>query len=436
MMNKLSLNSFKAVLLAFLFVTACGEFKQDPLEKYPENVRNGVPESDLQTKPDRSPLCQECYRIDVDLVLSMSEGQETPVEIGARVFADVGSFSLSIENLDTFPGAKFVEVASATPLPNEKKYVFKWTPPAGFTGNNVQAIAPLNIKMTAKGGQVTSRNKEVLVLVNRTAKVPRIISSDFDKHETLEGEPAKLTVVVEDNDSTSAEPPRLQFENPTATNDATPFMTFKSVGQDPSNKRWTIVYDFNTRDNDITDNEKNETATFVVISRYGVRTQTQSRSIWVNNSLKDAVSSLSTNSTYSFLKGVKNAMSFTVADPTQDGEVSAVLKNSVTAIPGIVALNCSKVVSNQKWLANCEFSWDIPATSITNTSYSFDIEVKNAGQSGFTPVNKTARATFKINVVTPPPPPLPSPVPSPVASPTPKPNPAPEDIIPPVEGVN
>jgi hypothetical protein len=166
-------------------------------------------------------------------------------------------------------------------------------------------MVPMTLKLSAERKTITSVSKDIRVVVNRNFKIPKVLSYSFDNSDVAEGEATKLTVVVEDMDSTTAQPPRLQFENSTLGTDAAVYMAFRSVNQDATTKKWTIVYDFNTRENNITDNQKRMTASFVVISRYGARTTVQSRDIYVNNKLKEAVSSLATGTTYTFAKGIK-----------------------------------------------------------------------------------------------------------------------------------
>ncbi len=396
MFSKISRALFIVVLAA-----GCGNFNQDPLKDYPDNIRNGVPPSEVQTKPDRSPLCKECYRFDVDDIVEMSEGQPLSVEIGARVFVPIKSLDIQIDNLSDFPGAKFTEIAPVAPTPMAKKYKFTWTPPIGFTGADVMKVSTLNLKMNVNSLQMTGETKAVKILVNRTSKVPSILQANFDKTSVNEAEVSTLKLLVQDQDSTDFDPPRVQFTSTLSASDANVFLTFKSVLRDASTNNWIITYEFNTKDNDVTDSQRYFEANLMVLSRYGTKSQTRNVSINVTNNLKEALSSIANGANYTFTKGVRNVTSFTIFDPTMDGDVSAVLRPVTTSIPGVYNLTCTKPVPMNKYYSNCEFVWEIPLSSVLVSPYTFNIEIRNSGMNGFSLVTKTSVSTFRVNVVTP-----------------------------------
>lgn len=401
-MNK-KMKIISQLLVLLLVVVGCGQFEQDPLKEYPEDIKNGNTPSKLQAKPDRSALSPEAFRIDVDDVIDLSENQSTPINIGVRILIPHSSFELKVENIENFVGATFQEdMTLANSNLTEKQYVFKWTPPTGFTKSEVVALTQLDLRLNVDSGQRTSTARSVKIIVHRSARVPRIISSSFDKSEVNEGEPATLTVSVDDPDSTSTNPPKLHFEPLASLSEASVYMSYKSTTYNSSTKRWLITYDFNTKENNVTASSRRFAAYFVVASHFGVRSQSTSAYIYVNNDLKPALSTMGAQEKYTFIKGTKSSVSFAIIDPTQDGEVSAKIASSTFNLPGEVALDCVRPISSNKYMSNCEFSWNLPAYTKPSgtTPYYFRVEIANKGYSGGAAVTKTSMNQFTVTVVT------------------------------------
>lgn len=392
-------NIFKLTLvIATLALVGCGGGKkqkflgQDPLEGYPDSVKNGLPPTEKLPKPDRRPLPEDAYRVEVDDVVEFGVGQELSVEVVARVYVQVKEFKLEVQNLSKFPEAKFEQVDVQ---PDAIKYKFTWKAPESFTGNNLYVTTSLDFRLTADTGVITSYDKSIKVMVNRSFKTPRILSAKFNKYEVVEGDDAVLTVEVEDNDSTENEPTRIVFDKPSYYYDGSVFLKFMSITRDAATGKFTVQYSFNTGGRDITDNSAYTTVTVVAVSRYGVKSQSSSPNITINNSLKPAVSSISPTSVVSFTLGQRNSTSFTFMDSRQEGTVSATLKTDTSALPGSVIFSCVNP-TGAKYVANCTLIWDVAADAQVKAGYKFDFEIINEGKSGYSTVKKTSQATLRV----------------------------------------
>jgi hypothetical protein len=153
---------FIALIASLLLVTACST-EQDPLKGASDEVANGN-RPDTNKPIAEKPLDKMNLQIDAPSVVNAAVGSEVVFNISGRVLVPGVEFILYIDNLDSFPGAKFDSTTGD----------FTWTPTREVIGRQVSTEIMLSITIAtvvAPGRVSTSENKIIsMVVVNSFVK--------------------------------------------------------------------------------------------------------------------------------------------------------------------------------------------------------------------------------------------------------------------------
>jgi hypothetical protein len=424
------------VLIALVGFAGCGPnpFEQDPLKDQPDNIRNGVPPQDRPEKPDARPLCKTCVVVEMNNgePIHFHETQEGRFNVKVTVFRSqlprpIKAFDVVLSNPDKFPGATFA-LEKEIPLddPNEQKiaqkeYVFTWTPPQGTTGDETLVNKFLSFNLITNEDRILTEEHRQVALVDRSFTVPVIDDMTFEKDgapitSINEGDTGKLTIKVTDTDSSDEEAPTVKFVKPSANaHDGSPFAYFNNATRDATTKQWTLVYDLDLVDHEVTRSSQDVTFVVNATSRFGKISPTLTKTLTIKNVLKDPVLSIAPDATYTLASGKSIAISFTASDTAQEGEVTATVETDLTTLPGTATMACASP-AGKPYVHSCEITWDLPAGVKANPTYTIAIQVINQSHAGgFSGEAKKLDQTLTVNITgATPPDPTPVPTPTPV----------------------
>lgn len=399
-MKEYNMKSKVLMLVAGLLaasLTACSDMDQNPLAGYGEAIENAAPPS---TKPDiPEPLKSEALRIDGPEVYSFLEGVAGSVKFSLRSLDPSYAGSITISNLNAFPGAVF----------NERTGEFSWTPAQGtvFTGFYQQfSLIVEAYAESAKAGSIPLvTQKEVTLIVQKVAKNPVIKSVEVRDPLLREGGTHFIRVLVMDPEGTNvdSERPRLILNSANTKVSLVPFITEYGNRGDLGRREWTIDLKVNLVGAELTDSVVSSFFDLQALNRYGLF----SAPVRVTTNVATDFGSIETSleGMMEVLKGQKNVMPFSVFDPKGEAKISV---KSMRGVPAKAELKCND--SNRASMLKCRLVWtpDQKDTLATH-NISMDIEMRNRNSADLKTVVRTV--SFQVSTVEAPVDSLPSPFP-------------------------
>lgn len=392
----------------------CGDkpFGQDPLEGYPDSVRNGIPPEKRPEKGDTNPMCKECYAIEVNSgePVFISDKQESRISIKVTVFKSqfqhpIKSFDIVAGNLNEFEGAD-LKLIKEIPLDDlkEKKiavkeYEFVWTPKSKMVDPLSRRF--LRLKLVTDSDLALVEDEVVPITIEREFEIPKITDMSFSKEEISEGERAMLTLTVIDNDSTQSDPPKVRFVRgpKLIKNDIATYLTFDSLSYDTSTSTWSIRYNLDLSVQDVTRGIEDFYVAASVISKYGQVSAVKEESITVRNLLRKPSVSLLGGAKYTLAAGSKLGVTYSVYDFREEGAVSSEIVESLSTFPGLVTLNCQNP-TYRSYYQVCQFLWDLPVDTVSSIS-DYTITVRSTNTSNYAtadPKKEVYEQTFKVTL--------------------------------------
>lgn len=414
-----SISQFLLTLLVSLTFVACGggkeikTFGQDPLAGYPESVRNGLPPETRPEKPSLDGICKDCYLIIVngDEPVMVQETKEMRVAIEVVIFkrqipVEITGYELQLLNAAEFPGAKLTlekEIPLNDPqsLTAEKKYVMSWIPPKGTITTETQVRRIADLKLNVSGSVSTTTSKSFGIDVAKLFTVPEIRNVSAGITSINEGSSYRLTVNVFDPDSTSSVPPVLRFVQTASGVSGVDAAQFFKVGvptYNPSTQIFTFGVDFDLRNKELTTSKEWFDFEVLAINRFQRVSTSYGLSYYVSTVLKDPITSLQPT-VYEVTRGQLTIHSFTVMDPGNEGDVTAVFGTPLNNFPGTVLLDCRQPNVANRWLRTCELRASTYASAYLQ-NFSVRVDTTNKSITGTVPT-KIISTNITLKIVDP-----------------------------------
>lgn len=373
-----------ALLASVLLLSSC-EFQQDPLSGASDVVRNGrLPDT---SKPvSESPYPKEALQIDSPSVVNGRVGNPVEFQIGGRVAVEGVTYTISVDNLNEFPGATF----------DKSKGLFSWVPKKDTVGSVPSAEFTLRVSLvtvaTAQNPVVAIEKKNiVLVIVNSYSKP--IISYVNGNSDIQAGVRSNLTFEVEDQDALSAGDVTLGVRDCSSYNmdSIAHFIDLPTSFQSVGNNKYTG----NLTVNLYTGADALVTGRYcfglVSISKFGVVSEVYKKELYIEARVKNT---RITGNTVEVPAGQALRFSFSVFDPSGFGQVSVKSTGDFTTkLPGS-SITCG---SSLNGIVDCVGLVD--ATNLSPAEYSFTIATENKSprSTQTTPTNHTLVVKVKAH---------------------------------------
>lgn len=377
------------VLAAALASAGCSEWKQDPLAGREAALNNG---SEKPEQPGGKPTPSNAIMVDADNYFSCKEGRTDEMQISARILLPGYSHSISIENLDEFPGATF----------DANTGKFKWTPARGTViGEEMTSEKILKVSVVASkpGAPVLVGGKEIVIGIARAFTAPEVVTIRANKQKLREGESDTVTVTVRDADAVKeieSTWPTIQFTNVIGGKSLVPFVSLIDTAWKNNLIEYTMRVDLT--DAELTKAVSDYSFGVKANSRFAQTSDEKRVDYSVMTSLTDAVTTWVAEQEGTPGKVIE--YQFMVYDPK--GE-AAVTVTSFQNLPVGALASCTKVNASN---LSCTFLWKTDATTpVNNYNIIAKVEVRN---SDFNKDNfiKTQNLSLKVKI-------------KPVASPSP-----------------
>jgi hypothetical protein len=378
--------------------------KQDPLAKYPAEVRNAKPGDD---KPkDNDPILRDSLFIDTNDFYQVKEGDTVTFEIKGRVInLPNTTFEISIDNLADFKGATF-DAATGT---------FSWKAPQDTVKSDMQTILPLKVLMVANtNGSILAQNKTVNIFVLRELAQPQILAVNGLKNADLRegGQPAYFEASVKSTEEMSA-PTLSVVLNRAGAQNGSGYVTLRPLDQNITvnpvqnsvdKTLWTFYLQVNLQDAEVTDSQADLYFGLQAYSSFGMASPVFSSQMTVKNKWADPRSSWSDE--VQFTQGQENTYTFSVLDPRDEGRIEVTFSNCSSLGAQCTCSGATRSVSNCKivWTPRAAGSQSIKYTVINRSTVPTD---SSFGRRDFSGSIKILSA------------PKPSPTPNPTPSPAP-----------------
>lgn len=355
------------ILLALLmtsamFLAACD---QDPLSGAPDPVRTGERPDFGKPAPVKA-VPEDFMMIDVADIRGRV-GSLMELNISGRVLLPNVNHTMGIENLIDFPGATYDATTG----------IFSWTPTKSLMGGQMEMAFPLNVVMYTEASSdypVASRRvKQVMITIENQASKPIVKSVSVNATKLLAGRSYQVSFAVEDLDATSASDIRIYPSNCTKSYDnsiaayVSRYMTIEPTTT-PGQFTGRLTLDLSDADY-IASGEY--CFGLSATSKRGETSALVETEIDVEAKLPQSRSTLSSN--VEMTVGEKKKISFSIFDPSQNGEITLDKDLDISKdFPGST-VTCESV---KDWLLTCEVIID--ATTTVSSVYSYDLNVTNS----------------------------------------------------------
>lgn len=381
------------MLLALVAANGCGNgemFGQDPLDGYPDSVKNGLPPEMRPSKPDTSAFCKECFQILVngEAPIGIQESKELKIVIEVILLKSqipmvLNKFDLQFVNAADFPGARLIldkEIPLSDPkaLTAEKKYTLTWTPPKGAVGVESQIRKQGNLKLFVDGATQTTTGRSFTVDVYRSFTIPEVRNIVTPAVPVKEGESYRFTAQVFDPDGIQTEPPQIAIRQTLlgGNYDVSQLFRVMAVRYDAGSKTFNYDIDLDLQNREVTKTSGYANFEMTAMNRFQRISQSKAFVFRLDTDLREPVSSLQ-SSILDVTRGQVSVHSFTILDPASEGEVNAVLNQQASSYPGTITLSCRTPQGVQgAWMKSCELKVTTAAAAFPQTFY-FRLDVTN-----------------------------------------------------------
>lgn len=389
-------NLFNVFKLGIVSISAFGILlgcEQDPLAKYPDNIKNGLP-------PDKKPEKKKNVPKDA-MVLEMSpqvasfiEGQNGKLLFTGRLlgYTDVES-QVRLTNLPD--GAVFDQATG----------ILDWTPGLDtIVGGETFATVNITAQMVALTEPPMLIEETFPVMVFRNATVP-VIRSVSSINDVTENDRKEFTIAVLDDSSPAsknipAKAPVISFLNTGSGNDGVQFVKTNGMpSQDTTNPaRWVYRYYIDLFEREVTKDKQEFDFNIQVTNRFGEESQPQRVRFLVLTDTSYPVITWA-EQTAEVQVGQKYSSHFSVFSEKGDGEMLAEFKvgtggyayDTCDKLPGDVTCSCNQKGMYDTDVLECEFSWT-PGNEAAGTDYTISILATNQNKT-----NKSLTKTLGTN---------------------------------------
>lgn len=370
-----------AVITGVLFLTSCS-FQEDPLAGASPVVRGGHPEFGEKVRPP-SPLPKDFLVIDAPKDLRVREGSVLEFTIGGRVLQPGISYAISLDNLPSFEGATFDKTTN----------VFRWTPPQGFSAGMPSREVYLEVLMVSErtlayDSNFQSGNLKITVENDFGQPVIKTVKSN-ETGAYVGGRNYSFDFEIEDFDSTAREI-SITAHKCSLNRTLAPFINQNGLRADATVPgKFTGSFNLNLYDTTLLPAGQ---YCFGLVARSVAGVASAPYEITVTFQPKVQATQISTTVWPEITLGDSAMFSFSVADPSGNGELSMEAIDDLAAkVPGSY-INCAPTTGNKsvivcsgllvtkdaqarKYVLNMRVKNTLGAQTVfTNHSISFDVK--------------------------------------------------------------
>ena len=334
-------------MAATAFLSACGGWKEDPLDGKNQLLREGT-EKPIEII-DEKPVKSDAVRINAPDDVSVEETQALEFEITGRVLLDGYTVDVEIQNLADFPGATY----------DRAKHLFKWTAPVGFVersgtaeGYRVKVDLMVRALARASSGAILERAGIVKIEVSRSFTVPVINAITKARDILREGEMMNVVVDYTDKDASAGDRntwARIALSPAPGVKNLSGLLTLYSV-ENRGGTNYRATYAVDAREADLTDSIDPYGANFTVITRYGKASMDRSVNMNVYMSFASPVTTWI--DTLQLVEEQPMVHKFVVSDPRLEALMSMTPQGPMGS-----ATVC---MPTSRGVLNCTFTWTPP----------------------------------------------------------------------------
>lgn len=400
-MNKGLLALSLGVLLVSSLSCTKNAFKQDPYEKYSEDIKNSQRREDDTTPPASKPIRRDALHIDTaQKSYSFREGIKGEIVFTGRVLNPGVPFQLSIENLKDFPGATF----------DAAKGSFEWTPPRNFVaGNDSPRNMVLEVLITAQDTTVMTNTLAVDIFIGRSENEPIVESiDDLVTSPTREGEAKKFKVVVKDEDAldTDTGRPRILAVGNDRTSISPLISMMPSLSgapnpvQDPNDPtKWIFEMYMDVTRGEYTTSVDLFKVSLIAVSRLGRTSVPKTVDAAIITSVREPT--ITWQGVVEMVAGQENTLTFSVFDAMNEGEVSLNWITRCDQLQGAGVCKCSAASSGMGLM--CTISWKVDKAVSSGTLKDIEFELFNRSRApgDSAAVRHVSKVTRKIRIISP-----------------------------------
>ncbi|MCB0393647.1 MAG: hypothetical protein KDD25_03775 [Bdellovibrionales bacterium] len=357
----------KSLLLTFgfaLLVGCQGSWDEDPLAKYPEDVRNG--EFPGSQKPN--PIPNNSVFIDSNGFYDFTEGEEQTIEFSYRIAIDGASVKeFYIRNMEAvLPGAQF-EFNS-----KESKGLLTWKPALDFVrGDSYMVSRRLELALVFEKENVPVEvRKEWNANVFRNVARPVILRAESLPSQVNEGGRATFKLVVQDFNSVGPNPDSDQapsvvvsFNGSSSQKNGASLVTPNRSPYQDSSDRTIWIFEF-LLDAGSVDVDSNRAFGYSAraFSQFGEASDIKNYSTNILNKLSIPMTSWS--SSVNVKMNQENTLNFVAFDMKSEGSISV---HFLSGCDDGVACRCFS--GSGSFVRNCEVQWAPENTSSRQIRY-------------------------------------------------------------------
>lgn len=358
-----------AVVTSLMFLTAC-EFQQDPTKGAPDAVREGrLPDAEKPIPPKAFP--KEALQIDAPTLVNGRVGSPVEFKIQGRVMVPDVSFQLSVDNLADFPGATF------DPATGD----FKWVPTKAQVGSFPSMEMALRVSLvtdaTPANPTVSIEKKTISLVIMNAYNKPIINTVTGPSSAVIGASTTKFQVTFEDIDALNEADTTLNVRDCSTWNSESiaHLVDVRASQADAAAGKYKADVYLGLSDSKAASLPSGEYCfAIVAISKHGVSSEPYKAQISIEGKFKNTKATMEWTPVINI--GDKVRISFSIFDPTGNGNVSVKSMDDIaTMLPGST-LSC-KQVWNAKSQVDC--AGLIDATNAVENVYEVKIVTENKG---------------------------------------------------------
>lgn len=333
----LSLTTVLAIglsLSGMITLTGC---EQDPLDGYDRSIIDGVPPKNTKTNPMQS----DAVIIDVGSLYDVQEGETLSFKVSGRVLLPQSTGTLEIRNIASFPGMVYDEATE----------MVSWLVPYGYTNGKNYEVSNLNIMMVTNEEPYLYDEKSVQISVFKKSALPVIVKLDNLPTEMAEGDAVRLVLTAQIPGEMGQ--PELVIVPSHWNKNANGFMKqYGAPVQDFRDKSlWRFQIDLRPS-GEITKNWDTFYFGLKVISSAGAISLMSDYNFHLYTELQEPEFSWDRKMSPIFTAGEANSFSFSVYDPSFEGQVQI---DSNEICKNLLGADCScKPMAN---MIQCTINW-------------------------------------------------------------------------------
>ncbi len=385
-MKTMTLGLAGLVLVGFL--GGCG-WQENPLEGKGDILKQAQPVNSGQEKPKADP--SDIIFIDAPDSASFIEGKKDVISVEVHLsqpgFTNV---DMTIDNMGDFRGASYDA--------NSKK--FEWAPPLGTVVDGLSAKLELSLHVTARNfqtGIVYTRDKKVLLIVQRSPQDPQVVSINFPSFSAKLREGGVYTFSVTakdlDNSPNTQNGPDMAILPPQGDQiSLAGFVKFKNRTGDATTHVYVYNFEMDLRGVELTNSSHSAGFVAQAISQFGRRSALVPMTQTIFTSLGSPLSTWS--STKIFKNNQVNMVPFIVYDAKGESMISLERNDNV---PAGASIDCPQRLATGAM--ECTLTWTPsldPVSLPKNGTISMVITSFNRDRSD-TDVNKsTLQLSYQV----------------------------------------